>query len=111
MSIGKDERFAFKRALSRLLEMTCERYIAEEHWNSLPLSSRRWERSTSTHNATDDHKTLQDPTDRSAAFVTNERPHAQTDDSRLFVGRPDAPKLSEDHMWGIRGDWKRGSNR
>ncbi|KAH9942379.1 AFG1-like ATPase-domain-containing protein [Epithele typhae] len=43
---GKDEQFAFKRALSRLLEMTSEEYARDETWAPLPAALRKWERTS-----------------------------------------------------------------
>ncbi|TFK44329.1 AFG1-like ATPase-domain-containing protein [Crucibulum laeve] len=40
---GEDEQFAFKRALSRLLEMTGPNYNMTEGWSPIPSSSRKWE--------------------------------------------------------------------
>lgn len=40
---GKEEQFAYKRALSRLIEMTSATYLCEESWTPLPLASRKWE--------------------------------------------------------------------
>ena len=48
---GEDERFAYKRARSRLWEMCGTRWHARSEpgwWRPLPLESRRWERSSST---------------------------------------------------------------
>jgi len=46
---GEDERFAYKRARSRLWEMCGARWHARSEpnwWNPLPLEVRRWERSS-----------------------------------------------------------------
>ncbi|KAG1751352.1 AFG1-like ATPase-domain-containing protein [Suillus paluster] len=40
---GQEEQFAFKRALSRLAEMTSKSYFDQERWNPLPVTSRKWE--------------------------------------------------------------------
>jgi protein AFG1 len=48
---GEDERFAFKRARSRLWEMCGLRWYARSEpgwWKPLPLEVRRWERSSSS---------------------------------------------------------------
>ena len=47
---GEDERFAYKRARSRLWEMCGARWHARSEpgwWRPLPLEARRWERSSS----------------------------------------------------------------
>lgn len=49
--IGEDERFAYKRARSRLWEMCGSRWHARSEpdwWRPLPLEIRRWERSSSS---------------------------------------------------------------
>ncbi|KAG0707092.1 AFG1-like ATPase-domain-containing protein [Suillus ampliporus] len=40
---GQEEQFAFKRALSRLSEMTSKSYFHQERWNPLPPTARKWE--------------------------------------------------------------------
>jgi protein AFG1 len=48
---GEDERFAYKRARSRLWEMCGARWHARSEpgwWRPLPLEVRRWERASST---------------------------------------------------------------
>ncbi|KAH9935750.1 AFG1-like ATPase-domain-containing protein [Fomitopsis serialis] len=99
---GKDEQFAFKRALSRLLEMTSESYAQEEHWTPLPLSSRKWERSEAgrSHNTT--HWERPRSTAPSSDFAIEA---ANEGTSGLQDGRPEAPRLHEAHIWGVRDDW------
>ena len=46
---GEDERFAYKRAASRLWEMCGLRWHSQSEWKPLPLEVRKWERSTSAH--------------------------------------------------------------
>lgn len=49
---GEDERFAYKRARSRLWEMCGARWHARSQpnwWNPLPLEVRRWERSSTSN--------------------------------------------------------------
>jgi hypothetical protein len=49
--IGEDERFAYKRARSRLWEMCGSRWHARsdpDWWRPLPLEIRRWERSSAS---------------------------------------------------------------
>jgi protein AFG1 len=50
-SKGEDERFAYKRARSRLWEMCGGRWHARSEpgwWRPLPLDVRRWERTSSS---------------------------------------------------------------
>ncbi|KAI0684734.1 hypothetical protein BC835DRAFT_1310420 [Cytidiella melzeri] len=75
---GKDEQFAFKRALSRLIEMTSESYGTYKQWTPLPDAARKWERTSITSNVSTGQ-------------------------------RPEAPRLREEHIWGVREDWGRRS--
>ncbi|KAI0930058.1 hypothetical protein AcV5_006860 [Taiwanofungus camphoratus] len=103
---GKDEQFAFKRALSRLIEMTSESYAEEEHWTPLPASSRKWEGSVAPPG-----KDLCRP----LRWTLPSRSTSQDDGgfAEEAVGeghmsaeeRPDAPHLDEAHVWGVREDW------
>ncbi|KAH9892647.1 AFG1-like ATPase-domain-containing protein, partial [Cubamyces lactineus] len=105
---GKDEQFAFKRALSRLLEMTSEIYARDEQWAPLPPSSRKWEssstsykspvvlKSTLTQSTCQLRNTNADFAEEASAYPSS---HAHPTD------RPPAPRLSADHIWGVREDW------
>lgn len=108
---GKDEQFAFKRALSRLLEMTSESYAREETWTPLPAGLRKWERSVAHADTTSSS------TGRSRTATHWERPRGSVG-SGDFAGeaanegisapignRPEAPRLDEAHIWGVREDW------
>ncbi|KZT10789.1 uncharacterized protein LAESUDRAFT_643661 [Laetiporus sulphureus 93-53] len=104
---GKDEEFAFKRALSRLLEMTSESYADEERWIPLPLSLRKWESSSSpSGTAGSRDRAMRVPvcvsTDSAGADFASE---AANEALSQPVGRPEAPRLSEVHVWGVREDW------
>ncbi|KAI0084879.1 AFG1-like ATPase-domain-containing protein [Irpex rosettiformis] len=106
---GKDEQFAFKRALSRLIEMTSESYGREEQWTPLPDAARKWERSSvidgvprrtttgTSYSAAQSIHTPPDDFTAEAAYTNLER----ADTSQ----RPVAPQLHEEHMWGVREDW------
>jgi len=66
---GEDERFAYKRARSRLWEMCGERWHARSEpgwWRPLPLDVRRWERATTSSVST-------------SPFPTSARPSAKGD--------------------------------
>ncbi|KAH8108023.1 AFG1-like ATPase-domain-containing protein [Cristinia sonorae] len=90
---GKEEQFAFKRALSRLKEMTSEVYWREEQWSPLPLSSRKWE----SLSGNDTLLSIQGDGESlpSVAVVANE-PSAAL--------RPEAPRVRDSHFWGMRND-------
>ena len=90
-TIGQDEQFAFKRALSRLIEMTSSSYIEDETWSPLPASSRKWEaRDTSTYETV------------GVDNVAVAKGHGYQ--------RPEAPRISADHIWGVREDWAEGAH-
>ncbi|KAI0675380.1 AFG1-like ATPase-domain-containing protein [Trametes maxima] len=106
---GKDEQFAFKRALSRLLEMTSEGYARDEQWTPLPLSSRKWESPSPSPPAV---SSLLRPTQYTTvrrADPTTPRPSSdfaeEASAPSSYAERPPAPRLSADHVWGVREDW------
>ncbi|KAI0645780.1 AFG1-like ATPase-domain-containing protein [Trametes meyenii] len=109
---GKDEQFAFKRALSRLLEMTSEGYARDEQWAPLPPSSRKWETpSPSPPSAPPLPRSTQrtavkreDPTAPRPSSDFAEEASAPSSYAHL-AERPPAPRLSADHVWGVREDW------
>ncbi|KII92426.1 hypothetical protein PLICRDRAFT_50808 [Plicaturopsis crispa FD-325 SS-3] len=102
---GKDEQFAFKRALSRLLEMTSASYGQEEHWTPLPSSSRQWERTvaaaSSQHPRVPGSRSPSPDVDEEDDFALEAAYHTR----QPWSDRPSAPRLSENHMWGVREDW------
>ncbi|CCL98667.1 uncharacterized protein FIBRA_00669 [Fibroporia radiculosa] len=119
---GKDEQFAYKRALSRLREMTSERYAADECWAPLPPSARKWEgtaQPAGPHNqpGINPHTQMQSltwappprsPDQPSGPFAhqgARTRESASDTTGLHTAGRPAAPRLSEDHIWGVRDDW------
>lgn len=109
--LGKDEQFAFKRALSRLLEMTSDSYAEQEQWAPLPPSSRKWEAPSPQSQADQrpDQRPLQwAPSLRPADLETADSVHGATRESSASAdseGRPEAPRLSPAHVWGVREDW------
>ncbi|KAI0032103.1 AFG1-like ATPase-domain-containing protein [Vararia minispora EC-137] len=98
---GKDEQFAYKRALSRLLEMTSARYAAEEHWTPLPPDARKWEQAAPSilpHAPSRSHREKAEeqrglPVE--AGFSGADAPG---------VGRPEAPRIRAHHVWGLAND-------
>lgn len=108
---GQDEQFAFKRALSRLLEMTSPAYAHRRRW--LPVGIRQWENTTSPPSRA---KTTGSP-----AQPLGYKPRRNNDDdfaqeacygSARTSGRsqPPAPHISQRHIWGIE-DHQEGSVR
>ena len=106
---GKDEQFAFKRALSRLLEMTSESYVREEQWTPLPEAVRKWEKSSfgevaksTVIGASTSGTSTQPPHDLEDFAAEAEFASPGQPDTSL---RPEAPQLREEHVWGVRDDW------
>ena len=81
---GEEERFAYRRAVSRLHELTSPSFWEREQWSPLDLESRGWERS--------------EVPDR----IENIAVATDIDEKRQ---RPPAPFLKPDHVWGVRDDW------
>ncbi|THH26758.1 hypothetical protein EUX98_g7430 [Antrodiella citrinella] len=90
---GKDEQFAFKRALSRLKEMTSEAYWREEEWSPLPSSERQWERLSVLP--------LPDSDALSRGELCPPAPVAFDSDDHAHV-RPEAPRVRDTHFWGMQ---------
>ncbi|KIK69150.1 hypothetical protein GYMLUDRAFT_214174 [Collybiopsis luxurians FD-317 M1] len=116
---GKDEQFAYKRALSRLIEITSPRYQQEEPWTPLPLSARKWE----TSSTSESRAHFYDPAKRSTSSKTNSLHSHNNDDFAIEAAfescnhrrlsrevRP-PPRLREHHIWGVREDWGKGADR
>ncbi|CAL1706731.1 unnamed protein product [Somion occarium] len=98
---GKDEQFAFKRALSRLLEMTSESYGKEAEWTPLPEDARKWERASvsgvfSVQPRNDVKHTSREASDTDFASAASYEGHAR------IAQRPEAPRFREHHAWGMR---------
>ncbi|OCF73208.1 AFG1-family ATPase [Kwoniella mangroviensis CBS 8886] len=107
---GEDERFAYKRAVSRLIEMTTSPTYAAEEWLPLDEEARTWENSK---NPTTAHSTV-----RRASLGLGSAEKA-IDDLAVEAGysrpekleKPDvkarkpAPKIKEQHMWGVVDEW------
>lgn len=94
---GQEEQFAFKRALSRLLEMTSPLYAQNEVWAPSPEAARQWELvATRTAPIGNVPRPLKEaglkPTDTTAVEAD-------------IKTQPAAPKLRPEHVWGVREDW------
>ncbi|KAL0572696.1 hypothetical protein V5O48_009270 [Marasmius crinis-equi] len=96
---GKDEQFAFKRALSRLLEMTSSSYHRDEEWRPLPLDSRQWEKIRVTPRS-------------KVAVIYEDKPTQEADEStQVPRDLQPPPKLRDYHVWGVREDWGKRAGR
>ncbi|EPQ56947.1 hypothetical protein GLOTRDRAFT_37622 [Gloeophyllum trabeum ATCC 11539] len=84
--------------------MTSASYAREERWAPLPLSARKWE------------DTAAGPDNRASVGTrASPRPSLHVQDD--FAGeaayertmamreRPSAPRMKEEHVWGVREDW------
>ncbi|GLB37031.1 putative AFG1-like ATPase [Lyophyllum shimeji] len=108
---GQDEQFAFKRALSRLIEVTSARYGQGplDEWTPLASSVRKWETPTQALGGRVPATTPGAATDRSGQpddFVEEEAAHENLEQ---ILKRPHPPRLSPDHVWGVRDDWGPGA--
>ncbi|KAF3940578.1 hypothetical protein ABW19_dt0208869 [Dactylella cylindrospora] len=102
---GEDEKFSFKRAVSRVWEVCGEKWwedLSHSHRDEatsrvshspLPKSLRRWEKhSTGDLSGNNYHVPAVD----------------EKDDSPL---RPDAPKFMPTHIWGVIDNWGKRAGR
>ncbi|KAF7376475.1 Lactation elevated protein 1 [Mycena sanguinolenta] len=95
---GQEEQFAFKRALSRLIEMTSPAYSRDAQWVPLADKDRTWESSLSDSNF---NVARYDDFTAAAAVLP------QTGEE---IRRPAPPRLKADHIWGVRDDWGKGTD-
>ncbi|KAJ7646946.1 AFG1-like ATPase-domain-containing protein [Roridomyces roridus] len=87
---GQEEQFAFKRALSRLIEMTSPAYIQGARWTPLSDGERAWEKNVTQTRESVGHD----------EFASEETYLSETG-----IRRPAAPRIKADHVWGVREDW------
>ncbi|EIN11605.1 hypothetical protein PUNSTDRAFT_42810 [Punctularia strigosozonata HHB-11173 SS5] len=114
---GHDEQFAFKRALSRIYEMTSAAYAREDRWTPLPAPERKWEirTPTRTNNAGSLATAPGEPTSPGTGTPSThgnggrlDMPQGAKEIYELVMPsnrRPAAPKLKDEHVWGVREDW------
>ncbi|KAJ7130813.1 AFG1-like ATPase-domain-containing protein, partial [Mycena crocata] len=100
---GQEEQFAFKRALSRLIEMTSPAYAHTAQWAPLSKGERTWEKGIASTR----------PSHARSRDIDSSPANADEDNlSSLNPGidpaRPAAPRLKADHVWGVRDDWGKG---
>ncbi|KAF9478803.1 hypothetical protein BDN70DRAFT_906536 [Pholiota conissans] len=92
--VREEEHFAFKRAISRIMEMTSATYNRIDRWAPLPLESRKWETSLPP---------TMFPT--SAAHDTGDfAEEASYRESNITFRRHHALQLRSEHIWGVRED-------
>ncbi|KAJ6594281.1 AFG1-like ATPase-domain-containing protein [Mycena capillaripes] len=102
---GQEEQFAFKRALSRLIEMTNPTYSRNIQWAPLADTDRTWERPATYVGELHGRFTTADTDNSSAEAMYSPR----NGDIEQEI-RPAAPRLKADHVWGVRDDWGKGAN-
>lgn len=117
---GEDERFAFKRAQSRLWEMCGEKWWARGEdgegagswWRPLDTESRGWESDRRVSRAA----SLEDDMKQEGSGKQDEAPEGwfRHGASPFRVHRDPPPKLSATHVWGMMtwgkkaGAWGKG---
>ncbi|KAL3424613.1 AFG1-like ATPase [Phlyctema vagabunda] len=126
---GEDERFAYKRARSRLWEMCGARWHARSApgwWRPLPLEVRRWERSSSSTRFEKGPSEEKETDVRLGASIELDRPAGLQgkeieEKERAAVKRPfrervaEPPQIGSWHAWGVTkwgkkaGTWGQGA--
>lgn len=131
---GEEERFAFKRAVSRVHEMSSAEYLVTAEHSPLPSAVRTWEQTVSSSlaspaaqaaaasslarhvvgdkaplpsSAEDRLSGVLDPSDLRAKWPDG----MPAGDKEVEVRRSDKPVLSEAHVWGVREDWGKKAGR
>ena len=111
---GEDERFAYKRAKSRLWEMCGKKWWDRQDegwWKPLDKENRPWE---STANQTDDASTHANSTLLSREAPTSQEVTLEHSVSPFRTMSNPPPKISWVHAWGMMkwgkkaGDWGKG---
>ncbi|KDN42237.1 hypothetical protein RSAG8_06904, partial [Rhizoctonia solani AG-8 WAC10335] len=105
---GQEEKFAYARATSRLVQMTSPKYAANALWQPLTRAQQPWHVDTPSSRSSN-HTQI-------PKFATDEQivgrdwaEEASYDARRSGKGRPEPPRLSENHAWGVRDDWGNGA--
>jgi len=123
---GEDERFAYKRASSRLWEMCGARWHSRSDagwWKPLPLDVRRWERSSSITTLPTKSEPLVKGDARLGGSVELYKPAGlQREEEKKILSydspfremRVSSPKIAWSHAWGMMkwgkkaGSWGQG---
>ncbi|KAI5481477.1 hypothetical protein MNV49_004234 [Pseudohyphozyma bogoriensis] len=128
---GEEERFAFKRAVSRVHEMSSQEFLRTAEWSPLPQGFRTWERPPKSQAVApkpvtparhsmgpavpldnDKLSGVLDPSNIRLRFPEGVPKDADTEvnvSRSQEVGRSEPPKLKEEHVWGVREDWGKKS--
>ncbi|WVQ79180.1 hypothetical protein IAT38_001276 [Cryptococcus sp. DSM 104549] len=125
---GEDEKFAYKRAVSRLVEMTTSPTYAREAWLPVEPKLRSWERKPGSPHppkATSATSSLvhgaRAPSlygrDDLAIEVGYTRPGRANGKDDRVIGRPGRrggkppPSIKEQHVWGVMDEWGKKAGR
>lgn len=132
---GQDEQFAYKRALSRIFELTSKEFIQSAVHAPIPAEARVWEHnaplftssgrvsSPSYQAATDNGssaditpETTPDPNSRKANLEPSESTiprGTKVDPLKLDIDVADLPKprISSNHIWGMIDTWGKKAGR
>ncbi|KAG8753684.1 hypothetical protein FRC11_007195, partial [Ceratobasidium sp. 423] len=105
---GQEEKFAYARATSRLVQMTSPKYFANAVWQPLTRAQQPWH-----VDAAPPHSSSREQIPKFAIddqIVEKDwAEEASYDARRSRRGRPEPPRLSENHAWGVRDDWGKGA--
>ncbi|KAF7357706.1 Lactation elevated protein 1 [Mycena venus] len=107
---GQEEQFAFKRALSRLIEMTSPAYTRNVQWAPLADTERTWEGSNPCHREVDARPRNIDPRLAEQDDFAVEAAYLPPNGATKPELRPVPPRLKAEHAWGVRDDWGKGTN-
>ncbi|WWC95825.1 hypothetical protein V866_002691 [Kwoniella sp. B9012] len=107
---GEDERFAYKRAVSRLVEMTTSPTYAAEEWLPLDKEARTWENSknpTTAHSTVRRASTGLGSAEKAMDDLAVEAGHSRPGklEKTEAKARKPAPQIKEQHMWGVVDEW------
>jgi protein AFG1 len=82
-------------------------YARESTWTPLPSSARKWEVAAAVMRSGSPTPTRPEPTRLVMMHENNDdfAEEAAYSGPVPRVERPEAPRLSEDHVWGVREDW------
>ncbi|KAK7207204.1 AFG1-like ATPase-domain-containing protein [Myxozyma melibiosi] len=105
---GEDERFAFKRAISRLKEMTgSDAWWEQERWMPVDEAVRTWEGSLSLQNKKSKGGVIEDGSERAGLHGRWEG--TETNAFQRYNEEP-APRFSVAHFWSMVS-WGPGKRR
>lgn len=116
---GEDEKFAYKRAVSRLWEMCGDSWWSEKRWNPLPADQRHWERPATEHLVNQQDAENNTSCNSSEAMGKthdlNEENMPIINGASPFHTIPSRPShIGEQHIWGVQkwgkraGRWGKG---